>query len=166
MRFLFIILFWLSGGYAVDDHPFHVAISHVEWDGQQQRLKVSHKVFRDDMNNPLPNCDFIAGSEISSTAQVEYIKSYLDKNFIIKDDKGRMVPSEWFGYEFEDDLLWIYTVYPSIKRKPKNYTIVSTLLFETFGDQLNIVHFDTGSKTISSHFNADNKEPQTIPLHD
>ena len=168
MKIILSLFIWLSALYGTAPHPFHVAISQVEWDAKNDRLKVSHKLFIDDVEGFLKSQGKIENSlrKELNTRQVKAVENFAITYFKIKNDKDQLLEANWVGYEVENDLLWLYISYDFKKKKPDSFSFLSQLLFDQFSDQLNIVHFSYEGKNSSLHFNHDEGSFKTVTIND
>jgi len=123
-------------------HPIHVAVTQIDHSKDDKALQVTHKLFVDDFENTLKE---IYGKSISIGLEEEhekcdeYIQAYLTAYFKMTVN-GKSVAGNWVGKELEGAAVWIYMEYPDIKRI-KSIQLENRILFETFNDQKNLVHF-------------------------
>ncbi len=123
-------------------HPIHVAVTQVDHADDEKVLQVTHKVFIDDFEKQLEERNgekLLIGLAKEHEKCDQYIKAYLDEHFKMQVN-GKPVESVWVGKEVEGAALWIYIEYPNIK-KVKSIALENRILFETFKDQKNLVHF-------------------------
>ena len=124
-------------------HPIHVAVTQIDHDKEDKTLQVAHKVFVDDFEKRLEDLyqvNLEMGLEKEHADCNQFITKYLNQNFKLTVN-GKEVQGNWVGKELEGPAVWIYIEYPNVK-KPKSIKVENRILFETFNDQKNLVHFN------------------------
>lgn len=120
-------------------HPFHVGISEIrlvdDSEGSGYILQVTHKLFRDDV-------DAARGEDLSLK---EYLFSHFQLWQNVRGDE-QIVPLQWVGFEYEDDVIWIY-LEAKCPAATHSWTAKNRLLFDEFSDQTNIIHWYTGVRS-------------------
>lgn len=128
-------------------HPFYVSITDLVYKEDTKSVQIMHKVFVDDFEQTLNkhynvNLDILAME--STTDLNEMLEDYYGKRFAVQiDGKDREII--FIGSELEENVLWIYQEIYKV-RKPKEFRITNTVLFDEFDTQSNLVHTDLGGK--------------------
>lgn len=140
MKYLLITLLFLGFGTS-RVHDFHVSILMIEYNAQSKGLECSFKIFIDDLEDGLkangaPVMHLKTKEENPKANQ--YIEKFIRHHFKMKaNDKD--VTYRMIGKEYEDDVCWIYV--EGLNVEPfEDLEIKNTLLFNTFEDQMNMVH--------------------------
>ncbi|NQW27249.1 MAG: hypothetical protein HQ474_05110 [Flammeovirgaceae bacterium] len=122
-------------------HAFHVSVCDVVYNSDDKHLKISVRLFLDDLEKELkiysknPQLDI---SQIDPTTLNHTMEQYFTDKFgvSVQEEKINLV---FLGSEIENDALWCYLEYE--KMKPfLEMTISNELLFLAFDDQDNLVH--------------------------
>ncbi|MFT5618806.1 MAG: hypothetical protein ACI85I_002041 [Arenicella sp.] len=131
-------------------HPIHIGVSDINYNQKEQSLQISHKYFLEDFEDAVEteyNVRLSLGSPQEHKNAQEYLRKYLSSHFQMKVN-GKDAEAVWIGSEIEAEAIWIYVEYPKI-RKVKELEITNKVLFETFGNQKNLVHFKYSGETKS-----------------
>ena len=123
-------------------HPLHVTVTEIEMDEKDKQLKITMRMFVDDLEQTLrnklkqPNLDILNLKNGLTIDQV--MEGYFKDHFKISlDDKAH--ETKYLGHEVEDDAFIFYLEVTRIK-KWKTIRIVNTSLTETYEDQSNLVN--------------------------
>ncbi|MBV6647980.1 MAG: hypothetical protein KI790_21140 [Cyclobacteriaceae bacterium] len=124
-------------------HPFHVSVCEMEYDKTDKNLKISVRIFADDLEATLQQfgkndtLDVLNEADWMLTNQL--LKQYVYQGLEME-VKGKALIFNYLGAEIEEDAIWCYL--EITKQKPfKSITIRNTLLMEMFEDQENLIHF-------------------------
>jgi len=126
-------------------HPFYVSITDIVYKEETKSVQIMHKVFVDDFEQTLNkhynvNLDILA---MENTAAIdEMLEDYYSKRFSVEID-GKEEEIVYIGSELEENVLWVYQEIYKV-RKPKQFRITNTVLFDEFDTQSNLVHTDLG----------------------
>ena len=134
-------------------------MSTITYNDAQDRIEVQQRIFYDDLERSFRNklddekFDIInPNSKITlDSILTDYINSSID--FVI-DNKN--ITLALLEYEFTEDAIVIYS-YASDVRFPKKVSLHSSLLFELFDDQTNVVSVNIGGKKKSGKFSFGSK---------
>lgn len=144
-------------------HPFHVSVCNVDVNTEKNRLEITHKIFIDDLEIALRqfgnNEKLDVLKQFDTQEFLDLMTRYYQNNVKIKiNDK----PAEhlFLGVEKYDDALWCYIQVSNIKQL-RLFEMNNSLLFETFDDQMNLVHVNLAGKTKSLRLRQ-NEEMGTI----
>lgn len=137
-----IIVVLLTLQFGAQLHPFHVSVCDVEVNESAKAIQISQRIFLDDLEQTL-NKVFgtnLVIDEIDFKAERDsLIQAYLADRLKISVD-GKELQANYLGSEFEEDGIWCYLEIEKVKRI-NEIAITSTILFEEFDDQANIIHF-------------------------
>ena len=139
-------------------HPFHVSICDVTYDSNDKHLKISVRLFTDDLQIGLSaysNTPDLNISELDSTKLNILLKKYLLEtlHFTINTKK---LPIHYLGSQKEDNSIWCFLENENLN--PFNeISIFNSLLIDFFSDQENLVHFRKNKTVKSLRLNQENK---------
>ncbi len=138
-------------------HPFHVSICDVTYDSNDKHLKISVRLFADDLEIGLssytntPNLNL---SELDSTKLNILLKKYLLENLHFTINKKKL-PIHYLGSQKEDNGIWCFLEYENLS--PFNeISVFNNLLIDFFDDQENLVHFRKNKTVKSLRLNQEN----------
>ncbi len=149
VTFLFVTVLSLFPN-ATQAHPFHVSMCEVKYNTETQSLEVALKLFVDDLNLCLRKkgiADQYFGED-KELASADTILSTYIKNVFTIDVDGQDQNLSYLGKEFDNGALWAYFEIPNVPPF-KTFGSSSTLFFEIFDDQQNIIQLDYRGKTRS-----------------
>jgi len=123
-------------------HPFHVSIA--ELNIAEDTLQVSLRVFTDDLEFALRE---MIHDKVFLSNPTLYEKNYVVLrdylfNRVRAGDGGKTKALEWLGFEFEDDVCWIYGQLP-VDPEMRILFFKTDILTEIYDDQQNMVHLKT-----------------------
>ncbi len=123
-------------------HPFHVSICDVTYDSNDKHLKISVRLFADDLEIGLSdytNTPDLNISELDSTKLNILLNTYLLENLHFTINKKKL-PIHYLGSQKEDNGIWCFLENENLS--PFNeISIFNSLLINFFNDQENLVHF-------------------------
>ena len=125
---------------AVIPHPLYVSITEINYNDQSHNIEISCKIFTDDLEQALGKKSGHS-AHISSTrdeAIAAEIAAYLAAHLGVSFD-GKKVPVKFLGYELEKEAVWSYLEGP-VARAPTSAEINNSILFDSFDQQINLVH--------------------------
>ena len=139
--FLVFLVPILWGAAKPVDHPFHVGVIEIQQNASTQSLEISVKLFTDDFEKGLSNrfkmpIDLINPSRHASMDSL--VKRYIWENFSLTVGEKRFV-GRYLGYEQEKEAVYAYVEYPEIASL-NGLEADCSILYETFSDQINIIH--------------------------
>ena len=114
-------------------HPLHTSLAKISIDGSGRNVSVSIRVFADDFELAA------AASRLSTT-------EYARRAVSVTDSHGSVVGLEPCGVVRKVDLLWICLKGRAASNAGRG-TVTSTILFERFGDQINVVTTELEGKS-------------------
>lgn len=126
-------------------HEFYVSLTEVRFNPQSSRIEVSIRVFPDDLDRALLDQHGIytqLASELEAPEADSLLMLYLLKNFTLEVD-GHTIKLEYLGKEAEADAIWCYLESETLT-EPKIYQLSSSILIQSFEDQVNIIQVYQG----------------------
>ena len=140
---IFIITFIICGfGY----HKYYVSTGLYEYRQDLNSLQITIRVFEDDFTNIIKKkyqLD-LGLNNLNSVTYKSNIKNYLDNNLNIFIDNQKNEYT-YLGIEKKNEMFIIYAEIEDVKMF-ETIQIQNTILFDSFSDQKNIIHFRNGSQ--------------------
>lgn len=138
-------------------HPFHASVCDMRYEKDDKHLKISVRLFLDDLEDAiqLQNRDqtFNITSSADSANIHASINQYLQDNLLIF-TKEKLEPT-YLGGEIDIDVMWCFL--EVIPLEPfEELSVESTIMTELFKDQENIIHVRTANEVRSLRLNNDN----------
>lgn len=118
-------------------HPLHTTLTDVGFDPADGTMRLTIRAFADDFSA-------VVAKQAGKPRPPDYnvpaadIASYVASAVSVEDASGRRAPLVWGGLRRTGDLVWVTMRVPSVHAL-RGVKLASTLLFETFDDQVNIV---------------------------
>lgn len=142
-------------------HPFHVSVMSVDHSPEEQSLQITLKLFADDleeaMNKPAfkpANQPYIDVLNPPDEQQLnKNIDRYLSEHLLLTVN-GEVVHAQFLGKEIEELAMWCYLEAKAVN-KIEHLTVKSTIMTDTFDDQVNIVHVNYQQQTKSMKLAGD-----------
>ncbi len=145
-------------------HPFYVSICQIDYNGDNQSLEISLKIFIDDIEEIMEKEGvgrLYLGELRENKESDKYISRYLAQQFKIKVD-GQEQPLEYLGKETDVDAIWCYL--EGLNVSPfSNVEIRNSILMDHIDSQVNLVHEKQEGTEKSLKFNKD-KRTGTLEL--
>lgn len=135
-------------------HPFFISVTEINHNATDKNLEISCKIFTDDFETVLAKS---SGSKIDlfnpkdKQAAEKLISSYLKKHLVIKID-NKPVVLEFVGFERENEAVWSY-LQVSNAVTPKKIEVNNDLLYDSFDQQINLMHVSVGGNRKSTKLN-------------
>ena len=150
MKRLLLLLILFSSVHALA-HKYYVSIAEMEYDAENDRIKVSLKMTAHDFEHVLEakfNKHLHIEEYSDTTEVIQYAVEYLGSHFKVYSGDSQCEMS-YLGKEvtLRDDL-YFYFSFLHIKQ-PSTIKIVNTLLFSLSNQQQNIVHYKYKDQTKS-----------------
>ena len=142
-------------------HPLHLSVSDIKYNQEAKSLEITQRLFADDLEDALRHFN---GSKVDVLNPADpkqlsdLIGSYLQQNFRLQLN-GKQIPVKYLGYEIDQDAVWAYMEVPNV-RKVQSIGVQSTLFFELFDDQVNLVNVDKEGKIRSLKLTSSQKRDQ------
>lgn len=123
-------------------HPFHVSVCDITYKSDDRHLKISVRIFLDDLEDALQRKSGNHTLDIMDQSEWENINHtleiYFQENLTITTGK-KALDYQYLGSEIEEDVLWSYLEVEKLKPF-KSISIENKILTEIFDDQENLVH--------------------------
>jgi hypothetical protein len=133
-------------------HPLYISVTEMEYNALEKTLEISCKVFTDDFEKGLAKAN-AAKVDIynpKDKALLEkQIADYVRKHLLIKAD-GKPLTLEYVGYELEEQSTWSYYQVSKLAAAPKKLEVQSSIFYELYDKQINIVHMSSGGNRKST----------------
>ncbi len=140
-------------------HPFHVSVVEIEHNAADKSLEISCKIFTDDFEKNLAKkykakVDLI--NPPNKAAMDTLVKKYILSNLSIRVN-GRPVVLNYIGFENESEAAYGYFEVGNVSSVTK-LEVTTTIMFDEFIDQMNIIHVKVGGNRKSTKLNYPDKE--------
>ena len=128
-------------------HPLYISVTEINHNTKDKILEVSCKIFTNDFEAVLEK---MSGGRVDLSAAAakaasdKLIDAYVEKHLRLKVD-GKPVVLHFVGSEQENDGTWSYfqvNDVPAVKR----VDAVDELLYDSFNQQINIMHVTVGGQ--------------------
>lgn len=135
-------------------HPFYISVTEINHNAGDKNLEISCKIFTDDFETALAKA---SGTKIDlfnpkdKQAVEKQITAYIRKHLVIKLD-NKPVSLEFVGFERENEAVWSY-LQVSNTSAPKKIDINNDLLYDSFDQQINLLHISVGGNRKSTKLN-------------
>ena len=139
-------------------HPFHVSICDVTYDSDDKHLKISVRLFADDLERGLSDYaedPDLALLELDSTKLNVLLQRYLSENLRFTTSK-EVLRLHYLGSQKEDNGMWCFLEYEHLTPFDE-IAVFNSLLVNAFNDQENLVHFRKNKTVKSLRLNQKNK---------
>lgn len=126
-------------------HPLYITVTDIDHNARDKTLEISCKMFTNDFEAALEKTTHTKvdlSDPKNKTNTDKLIADYITKHLIIKVD-GHPVTLQFVGSEKESDGTWSYfqvNNVPTVKKLEVN----NTLLYESFSQEINIMHASSG----------------------
>lgn len=133
---------------AVEDvHPFYVSVTEINHNAATNALEISCKIFTDDFEVAL---NHNASSRIDlfnpqDQSVVENRMAAYMKNHLLIFIDGKRVDFNFVGYERESEAIWSYYEVLNCP-PPKMMELKNAILYDSFKEQINLMHVTVGGK--------------------
>jgi len=132
-------------------HPHYLSVTDLKFNEKQKKIEGYVKIFTHDFESALKKefkrpIDLLNPADTSATRKI--LEQYLLTHLTIQTAEKK-IPYHVIGFENEQESIYMY-VESNPCVKPKTVDIKSTLLYESFREQTNIVHFEVNAVKKSS----------------
>ena len=141
----------------LSNHPFHVSVFEVNYNGKYSALQVTCKLISEDLESIIrtKNGGTVDLASVPDKAKNEQmINAYFQQNLAIKLD-GAQVALKLVGFEKEKESVYAYFEAKNLS-SPKKIEIKNTVLYDLTKDQAQIVHVVIAGKRQSQKLNYPN----------
>lgn len=145
-RWLLFLPAWLANSQpdsVKDLHPFYVSVTEINHNATDKTLEIACKIFTDDFEAAITKhsqkkVDLFNTAEKDKPAVEKAILEYVTHHLGINLD-GQPARLEFVGYERESEAIWSYFQVAGIQ-PPKKVEISNSLLYDSFAEQINLLH--------------------------
>jgi hypothetical protein len=135
-------------------HPFYVSVTEINHNDADKNLEISCKIFTDDFETALykssgVKVDLFNPKDKQATDKI--IAAYFKKHLLLKLD-NKPVVLEFLGFERESEAVWSY-LQVSNTLAPKKIDINNDLLYESFVEQIHLMHVSVRGNRKSNKLN-------------
>jgi uncharacterized protein DUF6702 len=123
-------------------HPLHTTLTELAYRDADRTVEASVRVFADDFRAAL-------GRDPEDSAAAAYVRS----TFTLADDAGQPLAVAWCGLKRSGDVLWLCLRAPA-PQGLSGLRVRVALLFDTYGDQINIVQARYGGRRAALLFTS------------
>lgn len=140
-------------------HPIHISVIEINHNASDKTLEIMCKIFTDDFERTLAkkyNAKVDLINPPDKAAMDSLVKKYLNSHLHIKAN-GRPVSFSYLGFEHEVEAVYSYIEVlnvPSVNR----FDVTTDIMYDTFDDQMNILHVIVNGNRKSTRLNYPNKE--------
>ena len=131
-----------------------VAVTEINHNAADRNLEISCKIFTDDFETAI-NKTFNSKVDLFNPKNKEeadrLILEYISRHLQIKLD-GRAQKLQFVGFERENEAIWSYLQVPTTNA-PKKVEITNSLLYESFAEQINLLHMTVNGSRKSTKLN-------------
>ena len=135
-----------------DAHPIHTTVAELSYNPADRAVRVTLRVFADDFGAAVSRYTGVtptADHRVPSADAFRYVRA----TFRLGDRSGRLLPLVSCGERWVGEVVLVCLRSPSAK-EPRGLTVLSALLFEIHGDQVNIVQTRLGGRRSSLLFTS------------
>ncbi len=136
-------------------HPLYVTVTEISHNAKEKTLEISCKIFTNDFEGALQK-EFNAKVDLSQPKDKKtadkLVNDYIVKHLQLKVD-GKPVSLQFVGSEKETDATWSYFQVSNVL-SVKRIDIMNSLLYESFSNEINIMHVNVGDNKKSSKLNS------------
>ncbi len=140
-----------SSGFPAEFHPLYVSVTEINHNAKDKTVEISCKIFTNDLEATLEK---IVHGKVDLSDQKDkpttdkFISDYIQKHLQLKVD-GRTVSLQFMGSEKETDATWSYFQVSNITGV-KKIDIMNNILYDSFGQEINIMHVTVGGNRKST----------------
>jgi len=140
-------------------HPFHVSVTDIVHNNEEQSLQISQRIFIDDLEEGLKKFHGIERVDTFNPDDPEKLDSLIGKYLTEKvffRINGKDENFNFLGSEVEGDARWCYFEIVGVEIV-KEAEVTNVVLMEMFEDQQNIIHFKANDELKSYKLDKDDK---------
>lgn len=135
-----------------DLHPFYVSVTEINHNATDKTLEISCKIFTEDLETVL-NKNYKTKVDLSNPKNKEelnkLIGDYINHHLQIRLNGGAPVKLDILGFEHENEAVWSYLQVNNVSA-PKKVEISNSLLYDSYPDQINLMHVTVGGNRKST----------------
>jgi hypothetical protein len=125
-------------------HPFHVSVIEINHNVSAKTLEVSCKIFTDDLENTLSD-KFKTKVDLTNPSNKKLmdtlIKRYMLAHFLLQ-SAGKKIDYTYLGYDIDKEAVYCYVEATGVNSL-NQLSVRSSVLYDKYDDQINIVHAST-----------------------
>jgi len=143
---------------AGEPHPIHISVIEINHNAADKTLEISCKIFTDDFEKTLAkkyNAKVDLINPPNKAAMDSLIKKYILSHLSIKAN-GKPVAFSYIGFEHEVEAVYSYIEVENIPSVGK-FDITTDVMYDTFEDQMNILHVMVNGSRKSTRLNYPTK---------
>ena len=136
-------------------HPLYVTVTEINHNAKDKTLEMSCKIFTNDLEGAIEKTfgkKIDLSAEKGKPANDKLVKDYITKHLQLKVD-GKPVELQFVGSEKETDATWSYFQVNNVPSLGK-LNISNTLLYESFSNEINIMHVTVSGNRKSTKLNS------------
>src|SRR6201996_1238250 len=144
--FKWLSVLCLAGAFA-KPHPLYISVTEINHNPKDKILEISCKVFTNDLEAVLEK---MSGARVdlsqaaTKAASDKLIDAYVERHLRLRVD-GKPVVLHFIGSEKENDGTWSYFQVNDVAAV-KKIEAVDELLYDSFNQQINILHVTVGGQ--------------------
>lgn len=135
-------------------HPLYISVTEINHNAKDKTLEISVKIFTNDFEAALEKT---GGGKVdlstSSGALDKLVAAYVGKHLRLRVD-GKAAVLSYVGRENKEDGTWSYFQVDGVAEAPHKIEAVDDLLYETYSQQINIMHVTVGGMRKSTRLDC------------
>lgn len=145
----------VPAGLPAKSHPLYVTVTEVNHNTKDKILEISCKIFTNDFEEAIEKT-FHKKVDLSQpkdkAAADKLVSDYISRHLQLQVD-GKPVVMQFVGSEKETDATWSYFQVNNVI-SVKKLDIINDLLYESFANEINIMHVSVGGNRESKKLNS------------
>lgn len=138
----------------VKNHPLYVTVTEVNHNTKDKTLEISCKIFTNDFEDAIEKTAHTKvdlSQPKDKNAADKLVNDYIARHLQLQVD-GKPVTLQFVGFEKETDATWSYFQVNNITAV-KKLDVMNSLLYESFTNEINIMHVNIGGNRESRKLN-------------
>jgi hypothetical protein len=128
-------------------HPLHTTLTTIEWRAETRTVQVAVRVFSQDLRAAL------------ARTPADSVCGYARRAFVLRDAAGRVLGAERCTVQEAEEVTWIRL--EARVATPAGLRVLNAFLFESFGDQVNVVQANVAGRSRTMLFTRGD-EPKPV----
>jgi uncharacterized protein DUF6702 len=128
-------------------HPLHTTLTTIEWRAETRTVQVAVRVFSQDLRAAV------------ARAPADSACGYARRAFVLTDASGRVLGAERCTVQEAEEVTWIRL--EARVAAPAGLRVLNAFLFESFGDQVNVVQANLAGRSRTMLFTRGD-EPKPV----
>ncbi|HEY6901858.1 MAG TPA: DUF6702 family protein [Puia sp.] len=145
------VLTLFLGAFRPAPHPLYITVTEINHNAKDRTLEISCKIFTNDFEAALEKMTRVKvdlSGVKDKAANDKLIDDYIGRHLRLKVD-GKAVSLHYVGSEKQEDGTWSYFQVNDVAAV-RRLDVVNDLLYETFNQQINIMHVTVGGQRKST----------------